>query len=232
MLAAELPSTVVQLHAHFLHTPASVTRYAALLRGLPWSCSAHAKDIWTTPEWEKREKLDSCTWITTCTEVNARHLRGLARPGRAVDLNYHGVDTRRFPPPGEVHGGNDGSDPQHPVRILAVGRAVDKKGFDDLLAALARLAPDRHWRLTHIGGGPMLRELATRHAVSALPDASSGKVRRRMPPYSTPIAPGTYSRCHAGWVRTATATACPMSCSKPRARNWRACRRASRGFPN
>jgi hypothetical protein len=54
VLAAELPPDVVQLHAHFLHTPASVTRYAALLRGLPWSCSAHAKDIWTTPEWEKR----------------------------------------------------------------------------------------------------------------------------------------------------------------------------------
>ena len=165
VLAAELPSTVVHLHAHFLHTPASVTRYAALLRGLPWSCSAHAKDIWTTPEWEKREKLDSCAWITTCTEVNARHLRALARPGRTVDLNYHGVDTRRFPPPDEAHGRNDGSDPQRPVRILAVGRAVDKKGFDDLLSALARLAPDRHWRLTHIGGGPMLRELkdAARH---------------------------------------------------------------------
>jgi len=159
VLAAELPRNVVQLHAHFLHTPASVTRYAALLRGLPWSCSAHAKDIWTTPDWEKREKLDSCAWITTCTEVNARHLRLLARPGRIVDLNYHGLDTRRFPTPSETHGGGDGSDPQCPVRILAVGRAVHKKGFDDLLAALARIAPDRHWRLTHIGGGPMLRQL-------------------------------------------------------------------------
>jgi hypothetical protein len=40
-----------------------VARYAALLRGLPWSGSAHAKDIWTTPEWEKREKLASCDWL-------------------------------------------------------------------------------------------------------------------------------------------------------------------------
>jgi len=159
VLAVELPRNVVQLHAHFLHTPASVTRYAALLRDLPWSCSAHAKDIWTTPDWEKREKLDSCAWITTCTAVNARHLRLLARPGRIVDLNYHGLDTRRFPTPSEAHGGGDGSDAQYPVRILTVGRAVHKKGFDDLLAALARIAPDRHWRLTHIGGGPMLRQL-------------------------------------------------------------------------
>ena len=159
VLAAELPQNVVALHAHFLHTPASVTRYAALLRGLPWSCSAHAKDIWTTPEWEKREKLDDCAWMTTCTEVNARHLRNLARPGRIVDLNYHGIDTARFPPPTGRESMSDGSDEESPVRILAVGRAVDKKGFDDLLAALARLEPRLRWRFTHIGGGPMLREL-------------------------------------------------------------------------
>jgi len=39
-LAAELPADVGRLHAHFLHTPASVTRYAAMIRGLPWSGSA------------------------------------------------------------------------------------------------------------------------------------------------------------------------------------------------
>ena len=159
VLAVDLPRDVVQLHAHFLHTPASVTLYAAILRGLPWSCSAHAKDIWTTPEWEKREKLEACAWVTTCTEVNARHLRDLARADRPVDLIYHGIDTLRFPPPPSAHRTCDGADPGRPVSILAVGRAVDKKGFDDLLAALARIPPDRHWRLVHIGGGPLLRKL-------------------------------------------------------------------------
>jgi glycosyltransferase involved in cell wall biosynthesis len=159
VLAAELPREVVQLHAHFLHTPASVTLYAAILRDLPWSCSAHAKDIWTTPEWEKREKLAACAWMTTCTEVNARHLRGLAGADRHVDLIYHGLDTRRFAPSPMAHRTGDGSDPDRPVGILTVGRAVDKKGFDDLLAALARLPPGRHWRLVHIGGGPLLGKL-------------------------------------------------------------------------
>jgi glycosyltransferase involved in cell wall biosynthesis len=159
VLAAELPGEVVHLHAHFLHTPASVTRYAAILRGLPWSCSAHAKDIWTTPEWEKREKLEACAWMATCTEVNARHLRGLAATGAPVDLIYHGIDTNRFPPPPAAAGAGDGGDSARPVSILAVGRAVEKKGFDDLLAALARLPADRRWRLIHIGGGPLLRRL-------------------------------------------------------------------------
>ncbi len=159
VLAAELPRDVVQLHAHFLHTPASVTMYAAILRGLPWSCSAHAKDIWTTPDWEKREKLAACAWMTTCTEVNARHLRGLAGADREVDLIYHGLDTRRFAPAPVAHRGADGTDPDQPVVMLTVGRAVDKKGFDDLLAALARIPNGRHWRLVHIGGGPLLGKL-------------------------------------------------------------------------
>jgi glycosyltransferase involved in cell wall biosynthesis len=53
----------------------------------------------------------------------------------------------------------DGRDPAHPVAILAVGRAVDKKGFDDLLSALALLPPDTHWRFVHVGGGPLLPQL-------------------------------------------------------------------------
>ena len=55
VLATELPADIGHVYAHFLHTPASVARYAAIMRGLPWSVSAHAKDIWTTPDWEKRE---------------------------------------------------------------------------------------------------------------------------------------------------------------------------------
>ena len=161
VLAAELPREVVHLHAHFLHTPASVTRYAALLRGLPWSFSAHAKDIWTTPDWEKREKLEACAWATTCTDINARHLRALAPPDRTVELIYHGIDIRRFPAPAATRRAADGTDPARPVNLLAVGRAVDKKGFDDLLRALALIPRERHWRLVHIGGGPLLCELET-----------------------------------------------------------------------
>ena len=99
VLATELPPDVVHLHAHFLHTPASVARYAAMLRGLAWSVSAHAKDIWTLPDWEKREKLAECSFVATCTSCNATHLRELAPMAGSVDLVYHGIDTGRFPPP-------------------------------------------------------------------------------------------------------------------------------------
>ena len=154
VLARELPADVRHLHAHFLHTPASVTRYAALLAGLPWTGSAHAKDIWTTPEWEKREKLVSCEWLVTCTAANHAHLAAIAPPGR-VDLVYHGLDLSRFPPEKTEKEENNGINPGNPVIILSVGRLVEKKGTDVLLEALARLPKNLHWRLVHAGGGPL-----------------------------------------------------------------------------
>ncbi len=158
VLAAELPGDVRRLHAHFLHTPASVARYAAQLLGLGWTGSAHAKDIWTTPEWEKREKLASCEWLVTCTAANQAHLAALAPPGR-VELVYHGLDLERFSGSDRKEKANSGGKPEDPVTILTVGRLVEKKGTDVLLRALARIPQGLHWRLVHAGGGPLARKL-------------------------------------------------------------------------
>ena len=48
------------------------------------------------------------------------------------------------------------------MRLLSVGRAVAKKGYGDLLSALALLPRDLSWHFTHIGGGPQLRDLQRR----------------------------------------------------------------------
>ena len=154
VLAHEVPADVVRLHAHFLHTPASVVRYAATMRALVWSGSAHAKDIWTTPEWDLREKLASCEWLVTCTGTNRDYLATLAPPGR-VELVYHGLDLERFPLPPLERPPRDGSFADHPVQILSVGRLVEKKGTDVLLDALALLPSGLNWRLVHVGGGPL-----------------------------------------------------------------------------
>jgi glycosyltransferase involved in cell wall biosynthesis len=162
VLAHEMPADVTWLHAHFLHTPASATRYAAMLLSLPWSVSAHAKDVWTTPEWEIREKLAACEWLVTCTACNTAYLRTLAAPQRPVELLYHGIDLQAFPaPPIPCQGFHrrDGSDPSDPVRLLSIGRAVEKKGYDVLLQALSALPASTCWRLVHIGGGPLLKSL-------------------------------------------------------------------------
>ena len=159
VLAAELPEDVEHLHAHFLHTPASVARYAGLICGLGWTVSAHAKDIWTTPDWEKREKLSEASWAVTCTATGRAHLAALAFRPERVALCYHGLDLDRFSSPPARPPGGDGSDPIRPVVILSVGRAVPKKGYDDLLAALTLLPRELAWRFVHVGGGALAADL-------------------------------------------------------------------------
>ncbi|MEM7653723.1 MAG: glycosyltransferase family 4 protein, partial [Pseudomonadota bacterium] len=146
------------IYAHFLHTPASVARYAALLLDMTWTCSAHAKDIWTSPEWEIKEKLVEMEWLVTCTKTGADYLSGLANGPDKVSLLYHGLDLQRFPPRPDrdhlhIRSGR-------PVTILSVGRLVPKKGYETLLEALSQINQDLNWRFVHIGGGTMADKLA------------------------------------------------------------------------
>ncbi len=170
VMARELAADVRHIHTHYLHTPASVVRYAALLTGRTWTFSAHAKDIWTTPDWEKREKLAEALWGVTCTAQGAEHLQALGPCADHVTLVYHGLDLSRFPSPPDSRPMRDGSDPADPVRIVSVGRAVAKKGFGDLLRALAALPSDLHWRFAHVGGGDLLNSLKAQVAESGLGD--------------------------------------------------------------
>jgi len=151
VLAAELgPDTPKRLHAHFIHTPASVGYYTHLMTGIPWSCSAHAKDIWITPDWEKREKLASMDWLVTCTETGHRVLAALAPRPEKTALVYHGLDFTRFPEPPLRAARTEG-----PFTLLSVGRLVPKKGYAGLIEALGKLPQDLDWQFRHIGGGPL-----------------------------------------------------------------------------
>ncbi|ANL74706.1 glycosyltransferase family 1 protein (plasmid) [Rhizobium phaseoli] len=159
VLGREWPDQGEWLHAHFIHTPASVTEYASMLTGTPWSCSAHAKDIWTSPDWELTEKLKSARWTVTCTRTGYEHMRMLTSRKDAVHLSYHGLDLARFGHFAGERPQRTGDNPDDPALILSVGRAVEKKGYDVLLRALALLPADLHWRMDHIGGGEALAKL-------------------------------------------------------------------------
>jgi glycosyltransferase involved in cell wall biosynthesis len=153
VLAAELPADVAMIYVHYLHTPASVARYAARMRGLPYAFSAHAKDIYTTPAWDLSQKIADAAWGATCTAANAAFLNRLAERPDKVRLVYHGLDLSRFPAPPQRQG-------RPPLTVLSVCRAVEKKGLDDLLRALARLPAGLDWRFEHVGGGTTDRLVA------------------------------------------------------------------------
>jgi glycosyltransferase involved in cell wall biosynthesis len=166
VLAAELPAGAAHLHAHFLHTPASVTRYAAAMTGLRYSLAGHAKDVWTTPAWELRAKLAGARFTVTCTEAARARLDALA-PGR-VELVYHGLDRRLFSAPPTCGSRRDGTDPAAPIRLLAVGRFQPKKGYPTLLEAVAGVRAEV--RLTVVGYGPLEATLRARARALGLAD--------------------------------------------------------------
>jgi glycosyltransferase involved in cell wall biosynthesis len=160
VLAVEMPTDVAQIYAHFIHTPGSVARYAAMMTGLPWSCSAHAKDIWTTPDRELAGKLADAAFVVTCTEAGLQRLNALAPPEKPARLVYHGLDLSRFRPLSAPSAERNGGQAAKPVRFLTVARAVEKKGLDTLIDALATLPAGLAWTWTHIGGGSLSKKLA------------------------------------------------------------------------
>lgn len=159
VLASEWPVGGKWIYAHFLHTPADVAFYTSDILGIPWSVSAHAKDIWTTPDWNIAGKLDSTAWAVTCTEVGYKHLLNLSKDKSQVHLSYHGLNLERFPPCERILSKRDGRSLDDPVVILSVGRAVPKKGYDVLLRALAQLPVGMNWKFIHVGDGTEIRAM-------------------------------------------------------------------------
>jgi glycosyltransferase involved in cell wall biosynthesis len=156
VLANEIDPQVQHIYAHFLHTPASVARYAAIMRDLPFSLSAHAVDIWTSPDWEISEKMHDAQWTTVCSDSGAQRLKAIASAPNRIRHLYHGLDLNRFPAFDNTRAPRKGDCENDPVRLLSVGRAVPKKGFDILMQALANIPKNLHWRWTHIGAGEQL----------------------------------------------------------------------------
>ena len=149
---------VIHLHAHFAHSPASVAMFASMLSGLPFSFTAHAKDIYTSDPRQLREKADLAKFVVTCTEYNRSHLLALCdgEPG-AIHRVYHGIDTRLF-----SLNQDRISKPEKPYRILTVARLIAKKGLPTVYRAL-NVLKDKGiaFRHTLIGDGEDREKILT-----------------------------------------------------------------------
>ncbi len=156
---------VGHLHAAFAHGPASVAHFVHLLTGLPFSFAAHAKDLYVSAPDLLARKIAAAELVLACSRSVAGELRAIAGTGAAagtgagpgkVVLAYHGVDTERFKAAGPGAGAGCG-----PLRLLAVGRLVEKKGYPVLLEALAIvLQSGRQVTCSIIGSGPRRAQLA------------------------------------------------------------------------
>lgn len=143
------------LHVHFAGTAALDALRLHALTGSSYSVVAHAYDIYREPA-NLAEKLRGAAVAFGVCDATVADLRAIA--GAEVRLLAMGVDAERF---------RRASPPASGRSVVAVGRLVEKKGFEDLVEATALLAargaaPDR---VTIVGDGP--RRAALERAVSA-----------------------------------------------------------------
>lgn len=154
------------LHAHFGTVSTSVARLAARLAGIGYSFTAHAKDIYH--EYDEPVELDlklrDAAAAVTVSDYNLAYLR--ERFGTDADKVvriYNGLNLERFAyaPPAAPQG-----------EILAVGRLIEKKGFDVLIEAMRLLrAEGRDATCRIIGAGDDGPRLAAQIAAAGLADA-------------------------------------------------------------
>lgn len=156
---------LTHLHAHFGSVATTVARLASLLTGVPYTFTAHAKDIFheEVDGDDLRRKLVDAASCVTVSDFNVAHLR--ATQGAAADRVvriYNGLDLHRFP-----YARPDERD----QAIVSVGRLVEKKGFTDLVAACAILAGEgRRFRCDIVGSGPLAPVLAEQVTSAGLDD--------------------------------------------------------------
>ncbi len=164
--AVELACLVVErridhVHSHFGSVATTVARLAARLSGVPYTFTAHAKDIFHV-EVDHRQlhaNIVDAAAVVTVSDYNRAWLRerhgGAATPILRI---YNGVDLDAY---------DVAPYSARPPVITGVGRLVEKKGFCYLVDAVARLRKDgAEVELDLVGAGP--EEAALRAQVQDL----------------------------------------------------------------
>lgn len=164
-LAQELERLGIDhLHVHFANIPAATAEIAKLLTNIPFSMTAHAKDIYLTENTALNRRIRSAEFVLTCTDYNRRYLESVSTSDTPIHLSYHGIDLSRFTP--QTKGSRD-----TPLRILSVGRFCEKKGFPYLLEACRQLQDlGVNFHCNIVGFGPLETQIREQIQTLALAD--------------------------------------------------------------
>jgi len=150
---------VRHIHSHFASLPSTLAYFAGNIASVPFSFTAHAKDIYVydMEEHFHREKLFSAKFVVTVTDYNKKYIHN-ENPDLESDkikVVYNGVDLKNIRPVPESE--------REKNLILGVGRLVPKKGFDTLLDACDILKKRGiEFKCLVAGGGPEEEMLLTR----------------------------------------------------------------------
>src|SRR2546425_1647288 len=162
---------VTHLHAHLATAPAIVAMFTHELVRVPYTFTAHAKDIYVHPRPELlRAEMQRARAVITVSEYNRRYLLSRISPDLNSKVNCidYGLDISEF-----SFRWPRASDPEPPV-ILAVARLVEKKGLGDLILAADILRRQGHcFRVQIIGDGPLRHALENRVAERGVLDCGT-----------------------------------------------------------
>jgi len=117
------------IHAHFGSVATSIARIASRLSGIPYTFTAHAKDIFheSVIEEDLRAKIADAKAVVTVSKYNASNLSArFPESTDKINLIYNGIDLNMF-------AYNDQSNRE--CSIVFVGRLVEKKGLPTLVEA-------------------------------------------------------------------------------------------------
>lgn len=145
------------LHAHFAHDPALIAYLVQMMTGIPYSFTAHARDLYQVPEKALTHRIRGARAVITCCGANLEYLNQIAASQHSkFRLIYHGVNLKDFQP---VSSSGIGTIQPEPC-ILSIGRLVEKKGFQDLLQALLLVKEKGvRFRCAIFGDGPLCQQL-------------------------------------------------------------------------
>jgi colanic acid/amylovoran biosynthesis glycosyltransferase len=145
------------VHAHFATTAASVARLSSLFTRIPYTFTAHAKDIFhecVDPS-DLMQKIDAAAGVVTVSDFNVHFLNDqFSDCAHKVQRIYNGLDLGQFP---------FAKPDQRSAKVLAVGRLVEKKGFDSLIDACFLLRQSGTVFCCEIIGAGELEPLLRRH---------------------------------------------------------------------
>lgn len=130
------------VHGYFAHQPADVAERVGRLLDVPFGFSAHALDVRKIGRGELTGRARRAAAVVVCNDDVATTIEAT---GVQPVLVRHGVDLDTFRP-------RSRRTERRPTEVLAVGRLVEKKGFDVLLDALALI--ERPLRAAIVGDGP------------------------------------------------------------------------------
>jgi colanic acid/amylovoran biosynthesis glycosyltransferase len=144
------------IHAHFINLPTGIASFMSLMSSIPYSCSAHAQDIYKGNLKDIKQKITNSKFTITCTAANKRYLSDLCGnlDHYKIFHVYHGVDVNQWSFRDSL------TKIKKPVNILSIGRLVEKKGFTYLLEAISILTQKGiDVRCSIVGDGPLQNKL-------------------------------------------------------------------------